>query len=292
MERRWLRIVSILAALVLIGSVLYLYSRGAGSDSSVYAESRQELSLSKPTFLPEAASTYLEQEAGITYYLNTTGPLNLNTAKNAMVNVENITSEYVIGSIGPQVYSSSDDYPHCFVHKDGWIVVYYLKPTAQNKAWLGKIIDWSDTNPVSDPITNNLLYDGLYYMANILGKGGELANAKYYHFQHPTATKLLFAIKETPAGQTKTFNAKIPSSCTIYERSWSCWRYPEQGGGSYTFMIDGNTIISSVGGRKYGGPEITAAILPTDDLFHVISISASTYTSYPAYVCLILLYSC
>ena len=141
----------------------------------------------------------------------------MNTAKNAMVNVENVTSDYVIGSLAPSGFSS-DDYPHCFVHKDGWIVVYYLKPTTANKAWLGKIIDWSDLNPISDPITSNLLYDGLYYIATQT-LGISITNAKYYHFQYPTATKLMFAIKRGPAGTTTTFNIKIPDTLTIYERS-------------------------------------------------------------------------
>jgi hypothetical protein len=290
MNGKEIKIGSLLVAIILVSSALFLYSRSLSSNTSVFAEGSQELSLTPPTFLSGAgtAATYLEQEAGIAIYINTTGPLNLDTAKNAMSNVENFTSEYVIGSIGSQVYSSSDDYPHCFVHKDGWIVVYYLKPTAQNRAWLGKIIDWSDTNPLSDPITNNLLYDGLFYIANILGKGDEVTNAKYYHFQYSTATKLLFAIKRAGQGQTATFNIKIPSDVTIYERSWSCYRL--QGGGTYTFKIDANTIISSVEGRSYGGPEITETILPADNLFHVVSISASTWSSNPAHVCLILLY--
>jgi hypothetical protein len=286
MNRKWMKIGSILATLILVSSALYIYSRSIDSKSDVFAENSQELSLTYPTFLTEAAATYLEQEAGISYYVNTTGPLNLNTAKNALVNIENITSDYVIGSIGSQVFSSSDDYPHCFVHKDGWIVVYYLKPTTQNKAWLGKIIDWSDLSQISYPITSNLLYDGLNYIATQT-LGISITNAKYYHFQYSTATRLLFAIKRAESGQTATFNIKIPDTLTIHERSWSCYstRYI-----SYTFKIDTNQI-SRAGGRNYGCTEITEVILGPN-IFHTVSISAdgSPYSGQFACACLILLY--
>jgi hypothetical protein len=292
---KWIKIGSILAMLVLATSALYFYSRNANLNSDVYAESSQEISLTKPAFLAGGeAATYLEQEAGMAYYVNTTGPLNLNTAKNAMWNVENVTSDYVIGSL-KWGSISSDDYPHCFIHKDGWIVVYYLKINLANPSttgWLGKIIDWSDRDPVSDPITSNLLYDGLYYIATQT-LGISITNAKYYHFQYPDATKLLFAIKHVAAiagggSQTATFNIEIPDTFTMHERSWSCYSTSHV---SYTFKIDDDTI-SSGSDRHYGGTEITEVILGPST-FHTISIStASTpYSDQHAYACLILLYS-
>jgi hypothetical protein len=287
MNKKWMRIGLSLLALLLVSSAWYLYSRSSDLKSGVYAESSQELSLTQPAFLGAEAATYLEQEAGISIYVNTTGPLNLNTAKSAMVNIENVTSDYVIGSLAPSGFSS-DDYPHCFVHIDGWVVVYYLRPTTQNKAWLGKIIDWRDTSPISDTITNNLLYDGLDHIAFNLNKQGDMVNAKYYHFQYPTATKLLFAIKHAAgSSQIETFNIKIPDTFTIQEYSWSCYSTSHV---SYTFKID-DTPISSGVGRHYGGPEITGVIL-IPNVFHTVSIStASTpYGDQHAYVCLILLY--
>jgi hypothetical protein len=288
MNRKWMKIGSILATLILVSSALYVYSRSIDSKSDVFAESSQELSMTRPTFLAEAAATYLEQEAGISMYVNTTGPLNLNTAKSAMINIENVTSDYVIGSLSPSGFSS-DDYPHCFVHKDGWIVVYYLKINLANPGttgWLGKMVDWSDRSQISYPITSNLLYDGLYHIATQT-LGISITNAKYYHFQYPTATKLLFAIKHAQNGQTATFNIKIPDTMTIHERSWSCYNGP---GGSYTFRIDTNTI-SSGSGRHYGGTEITEVILGPN-VFHTVSISASdSIYGNNAYVCLVLLYN-
>jgi|Deesub1362B_J571_1020462.scaffolds.fasta_scaffold00334_30 hypothetical protein len=290
MNKKWLRIGLTMAFLLLVGSTLYFYLRNSNLKSGVYAENLEEVALTQPYFLTQGAETYLEQEAGISIYINTSGPLNLNTAKSVMVSIENETSEYVIGSLAPLGFSS-DDYPHCFVHKEGWIIVYYLKINLANPettGWLGKIIDWSDTSQISFPITSNLLYDGLYYIATQTF-GISIANAKYYHFQYPEATKLLFAIKHVEGSNNEaTFNIQIPDTVTVYERSWSCYATSHV---ACTFEIDTTAIISDSLGRNYGGPEITEVILGPN-VFHTIKISTS-YTGYSyqyAYVCLILIY--
>jgi len=295
MNGKWIKIGSVLATLLLVSSALYLYSRNIDPKSGVYADNSQELSLTPPTFLATAAATYLEQEAGISIYVNTTGPLNLDTAKSVMINIENATSDYVVGSLNPwgssTEFSGSDDYPHCFVHKDGWIVVYYLtpKPGYADQGWLGKIVDWRVCDPISDPITDNLLYDGLRRIATQLGKQGDLPTAKYYHFQHPAATKLLFAVKKASSDTIATFNIYIPGTLTIYERSWSCYSNVWGTTLTHTFKIGDNQISRSYG-RRYGGLEITAGKLPSNT-YNVISISADSYYGNAAYVCLILLYS-
>jgi hypothetical protein len=274
--------------LVKIGSILIaalLYYENITLKTATIAGSNQELTLQRPA-LSTLVSTYLDQEAGMAIYVNTTGPLNLDTAKNAMVgDPENMTADYVIGSLKWGTISS-DDYPHCLVHKDGWIVVYYLKinlAIPSTTGWIGKIIDWSDVSQVSLPITNNLLYDGLYYIATqTLGKS--ITNAKYYHFQYPAATKLLFAIKHGANGVIANFTINIPDTVTIDERSWSCF----SSGADYSFKIDTNQI-STGGGRHYGGLEITEDIL-TLNVFHTISIYSYAYFGSDSYVCLMLLY--
>jgi hypothetical protein len=291
MNAKWVKTGLVLISLVLVISALYINSRGVDMKSEAHAESSQELSLTRPASLAEAAATYLEQEAGISIYVNTAGPLSLNTAKNVMVNVENETSDYVIGSLAPSGFSS-DDYPHCFVHKDGWIVVYYLKINLANPAttgWLGKIVDWSDVSQISYPITSNLLYDGLYHIAAVFGIS--MTGAKYYHFQYPAATELLFAIKHAEGEQIATFNVKVPDTITVHERSWSCYCTKDPSySDTYTFKID-TSQISQGYGRHYGGPEITEVILGLN-VFHTISISGYRYYSHQnvAYACLMLLY--
>jgi hypothetical protein len=284
MDKR-MKVGILLIAVLSVSSGLYLFSRNSDSRTNALADARQELSLGRPAFAQSMAfeTSFLYREAGIAVYFNTTGPLNLNTAKNALINVENATDEYVIGSL--QIGPSSDDYPHCFVHRDGWIVVYYLKVNHANEAtagWLGKMIDWSKYQ--SSKLQGTYLTEGLDYMATQYMISAPYK--QYYHFEYPSATKLLFVVKSTGVG-TSTFNIYVPGNLTVYERSWSCTCTDWHG---YIFQIDTNTISSSAY-RNYGGPQITEEILSAD-MFHVVKITANFYVGgQNAYVCLLLLYS-
>jgi hypothetical protein len=204
--------------------------------------------------------------------------------------VEQNTSNYVIGTLDARMQTGldSDDFPHCFVAAQGWIIVYYLKINTANPSttgWLGKIIDWSlYTN---NQLSGNYLSEGLTYIANQLSI--VVANSQYYHFQYPNATKLLLAIKHASNGATSTFNIEVPSSFTVKERSWSCYCNSYNG---YTFKIDSSVINStSYIGRNYGGPEIWTTIL-TPDVFHTVSITCKDdgWSSHYANACLLLIY--
>jgi hypothetical protein len=291
----------LLIATLIVGLTVYIYSENAGPKGIVSAEANQGLALTHPTFPADvtAATSFLNQEAGMAIWLNATayGPFSssqMTSVKSAMVYVENSTPTYVIGSLSDNGgIPNSDDYPHCFVYQSGWIVVYYLKVNTLNPGttgWIGKIIDWGQYT--NKKLNGNYLSEAMNYMATtILGIPSAFvtANEQYFHFQYPSATKLMIAIKGIEA-YTATFNINIPSNATIYEYSWSC----NGVGGGYTFKIDTTTISaissSSGAGRHYGGPEITSTIL-TQDVWHTISISSDGYSGDYAYVCLLLLYS-
>jgi hypothetical protein len=283
--------ISVLLIATLVGT-LGIYSIWANVDpkSTGLADDKQGFSLVRPAFAQSmaAATSFLDQEAGMAIYMNISGTINLDTAKNQMVyHLENVTSDYVIGSL--DIGLGSDEYPHCYVDKSGWFVVYYLKVNTQSAnnpattGWLGKIINWNSPN--NDQVMNNKLHKGLEKICQPFTS--DLSAAKYYHFQHPNATKLMIAIKNAPNnGQTVTFNIKVPGTLTIYERSWSCIS-----GRQGTFTIDGNIISPSGMGWRYGGPEITEAIL-YPDAFHTVTLSLynSVYGN-SGNVCLLILYS-
>jgi hypothetical protein len=284
----------LLIASLVVGLAFYVHSENTGSKNTPAAQTNQEFTLTPPALSPDAAavSTFLNQEAGMAIWLNATAyaPLNLNAAKSAMVIVENATSTYVIGSLSDNGgITSSDDYPHCYVDQSGWIVVYYLKVNTQNQGtagYIGKIIDWRQYS--NNKLNGNYLTEAMNYIALIVGIPSSFAtaNEQYYHFQYPTATELMFAIKSAGADATATFNINVPSSFTIYEYSWACYAPP---GWGYGFEIDSNTISSGAAGTPtpYGGPQITAQIL-TPDVWHTIYINGG---GEGASVCLILLYS-
>jgi len=100
---------------------------------------------------------------------------------------------------------------HCFVHKDGWIVIYYLKSEP-----VSKIIDWNYYS--GGQLTKTKLQVGLEKVA--LALGAAATNASYYNFQYPYADKWLIMIETQEGTGTDSFSLKIPSSFTIYERSW------------------------------------------------------------------------
>jgi hypothetical protein len=284
---RKLSVSILLIAALIVGLAVYIYSEHASLESSASAETNQELTLTRPTFSADvaASSSFLDQEAGMAIWLNATAyaPIDVNAARSALTNVEINTTDFVVGSIGSQVYGSSDLYPHCFIHTNGWIVVYYLNPTSQNKAWIGKIINWNDISHIDYPVTDNFLREGLDYIASKIPPNIPTTSANYYHFHYPEATKLMFAIKH---GNPSSFDIKIPTGTIVYEYSWSSWvaQYA-----SMTIKIDNATppAITAGWNTNYGGSEISSTNLPSD-IPHTIDISSSSNTPY---FCLILLYS-
>lgn len=302
-----LKISILLIATLIVGLAAYVCLENAGPKSIISVEATLDLNLTHPTFSPTVAATatFLSQEAGMSIWLNATAsaPLSLTAVKNVMQpsNIEVMTSDYIIGSIPlTAVGFSSDDYPHCFVDTNGWIVIYYLKVNIANPSttsgWVGKMFPmfkdtlhvWydKDTHQLSD----NLLHYSLVLVCQALSSAGptvDPSSAQYYHFQHPNAKTLEIAIKTAEgAGVTKTFNVKIPSNITIDERSWS---YYDVGGGTWGgwWNID-TTQIYSGSDRHYGS--ITEGVL-TSDIWHTVTLNAaSVYGTTYTTAAIILLY--
>lgn len=75
---------------------------------------------------PRAGTSFLEEEAGISAYTNVGEAINLGNAKTAFGTIEYETSDYIIGSVPLPDYAETEDV-HAYVHKDGWVVAYYLE---------------------------------------------------------------------------------------------------------------------------------------------------------------------
>ena len=84
------------------------------------------------------AKSFLEDEAGISAYMNAGQNIDLNLAKKAYRTIEEETEQYIIGSVKLTGYSETEDV-HAYVHKDGWIVTYYLKDEPSAKILKSKI---------------------------------------------------------------------------------------------------------------------------------------------------------
>lgn len=295
-----LKLAIILTSILVLIVPLAFYLGNSGSGNTALAEARQQLALTPPGMLENNPSiaVVLDQEAGMAIWLNATqwAPLSLEAAKNGMVNIEINTSDYVIGSISMQSLGfTSDDWPHCFVHKTGWIIVYYLKINNLNPGttgWVGKVfpmfkdshVNWYDRD--SHTLNDNLLHNALATISSQIPGIPGITGAQYYHFQYKSATTLEIAVKTAPSGEV-TFNINVPSTLIIDERSWS---YCSQASMGY-FKIDTTTIFSGIGSnyqyRAYGGPEITAPVL-SPDVWHKVTINANP--SYPVTACIVILY--
>lgn len=234
---------NVLVLLILLGVMLTcLYINNLSKDNSI-GDKGEEYLFVRPVFAQTASEpTFLEQEAGMSIYMKANETIDLSRAKAVFKYIEKETSEYIVGSMSLPDLPETDDV-HCFVHRDGWIVVYYLKDEP-----IGKIIDWNYYS--GGCLTKTKLQIGLENMAIALGLS--VSNAKYYHFQYPYADKWVIIIEvwEGDAG-ADSFRIKVPSSFTIYERSWV---HNNQYGTltSAQLIPDEFHIVTAQGGYSYG----------------------------------------
>lgn len=160
---------------------------------------------------PALSNSFLDDEAGIILYFDAGQTLDLNQGKNAFHTIEKETSDYIIGSLSIPNQPETEDV-HCFVHKNGWIVSYYLKNEP-----VSKIIDWNFY--ANGTLSKTKLYEGLEIMA--VEFGIPISGAKYFHYQYQNANKLMIIIETQGTCGTGSFNLIIPNEFTFNEISWS-----------------------------------------------------------------------
>lgn len=231
--------------------LLWLLQRGMELD-----DNRKSIGITfvKPAFAQEGGVSFLDREAGIAAYTDLSRKIDVTGLRTIFRNVEKETEAYIVGSVpvlGYEAYGRED--VHCFIHRDGWIVAYYLKsePTA-------KVINWQH-------LGNNKLKVVLTMACNTAGSG--LPYIKYYQFKYPDATGVMLITKR----QQNHFRIMIPDSFTIYERSWST----DADSGQY-IAIDGESVSdkkSSSG--EYGTHGFAAAMQLRLGEFHTIQPSSN-----------------
>lgn len=188
------------------------------------AKGPTSLALKAPPFVnvakaADAAGTnFLEDEAGISAYTNAGQAIDLNLVKTFFRGIERSTSDYIIGSVpAPGFVGVADTEeqvdPHVYVHRDGWIVAYYLKD-----APVTKMITWPKYNP--DKLTRNNLSDVIKQIFASFGIAS--ASISYYDFRNPDANSLMLITDfEAQDNTADTFTVQIPGNLTVFERSWS-----------------------------------------------------------------------
>jgi len=239
----------------------------------------------KPAFAQSADATFLQKEAGISLYTNLNQTIDLFTAKTAFKTVEKESSNYIIGSASLPNLAETDDV-HCFAHKDGWIVIYYLKGEPASK-----VIDWNYYT-VQGKMAKNKLTLGLEEVCNAIGVTANYT--QYFHFKYPLANKWVIVIESQTDSGTDSFKLMIPSELTVYEKSWSHWGY-DTGGyhGYYSSYYGSELIIDRNIIRRFDGTASYYGSLDVNELslgvFHTVSVSCYS-SSGRAYVAIMLIY--
>lgn len=189
--------------------------------------------LTKPAFAQEAETSFLEEEAGISAWISAGKSIDLTKVKKVFKTIEKDTSDYVIGSVALLGYSERLDV-HVFVHKNGWIVAYYMKndPAA-------KIFD-ANSYKSQEKIIGSNLENAMNTVCNEVSV--TLKDVKYYDFRFPNANRMMIITKKSDTSQTKSFQIKLPTNFVFYERSICTLSH----GNAYV-TLNGKEIIKASG---------------------------------------------
>ena len=262
-----LTVIIVIVGIVSLGAVwgIDVLRNNIGSEATIGTNDNGIFFLSRPVMA--AGSTFLDQEAGISAYTKLSAAIDLSVARTGFKAIEQETADYIVGSVALPDLPETEDV-HCFVHRDGWIVTYYLAAEPASK-----IIGWVYSLP-GNLVTK--LKVGIDEMCNTLATvAGDIS---YYHFHYPLANRLMVITDCAASEDPDSFNLKIPNDFTIYERSWS--HYVVSGCSVYSeisfFKLDGNQIdsISEPGGTHQG--TLTFGQLGPD-VFHIVTVDTNHF---------------
>lgn len=155
-----------------------------------------------------AAVAAIAEEAGIAAYFNAAAAINLDSVADQYATIEARTDAYIIGSVAVPQYNERHQV-HVYVHKDGWIMAYYLKsdPVAKMvdiKAYGGTTISTKFETILS-------LFAG--------EAGVPYVQPTFWDFQAPNANHMMIVAENYTGGDT--FTVKLPGTYTFYDRSWA-----------------------------------------------------------------------
>jgi len=220
-------VISIALVMVVSSAVVYGYNtadvaKGTGDDAGT-----------------REGTTIIEEEAGISLSINVSNEINLTKAKEVYRTTEYETENYTIGAVALPSYPETEDV-HVYVHKDGWIMGYYL-----NDEPVTKIINWFEyQRPHPKYITRTKLKDALVKMCDGVGVPLNGSYKKYYDFRSPNANKMMFVTGAQRRGYewSSAFKIKLSGDLLVCERSWS--HFAANSSNSSSLSIDEHTINS------------------------------------------------
>ncbi len=215
-----------------------------------------------PESAPPEIGEYLGNEAGISAYVQTSGPIDLNLVRSIFKVIETETSDYIIGSVDLANYPEHFD-THVYVHSDGWVLAYYM-----NDVPASKMIDTR-----AQTIASTNLESIVSAVTGAAGFG--TSNLAYYDFRYPNATNILLVAEDAQDGSA--FTIELPTDYAYYERSWAGYDTL----GSVEFWIDGDQAPRQYWHNGYHiayGEVPAASLLPGSP--HVVAVNSDRASDY------------
>jgi hypothetical protein len=232
-----LKILVISIALVIVASSVAMYSAtdmekgidGNGGNSVISLEVPSFFSIASAggggggAVSTQEGTAFLEDEAGVSAYVNTSQSIDLNKAELCYRNIEYNCSDYIIGSVELPDLPEDEDV-HVYVSADGWIVAYYLKDEPA-----GKIMQWIGYN--GSEINTTKLEDAISKMCTCVEIPYQQikSDTNYYDFKYPDANRLMIIVDRMDVYGTDKFEFKIPGEYEVYNASWSHYAYDSYG---------------------------------------------------------------
>jgi hypothetical protein len=248
--------------------------------------------LCRPAFLAQEVTTlagYFDSTAGIAAYYNAKTPINLTRARALFTALEQETDQYLIGSIRVPDYPSKYDI-HVFLHRDGWVMAYYL-----NKDPAAMMIDWIYFHTSNQAQLRTKHEAILQYVAGQLRLPYEAPT--FYDFRNPGATHLMIILKWTSGrGAGDQFQVQLPSlPYAFYDQGWGLGGYVGRYECNFRYSLGDRGIasfwVSCNNCWGFAEGAFSASDLPPN-VYRTISISAAGGSCYDAYTygVLILIY--
>jgi hypothetical protein len=196
----------------------------------------------------------IDEEAGISAYFKAPDAITLSQVRSVFRVIETETADYILGSVAVSNYLENYDV-HVYVHKNGWILAYYLRSDP-----IAKIID-----ALAQTLNTTKLKT---VVATVAGAAGaSFGDVTYYDFRYPSATHMLLVAEDSVAGND--FTIKLPSSYGYFERGWATLASCCDG----SFNINGVPMAYTGADGSYRmhyGPIAASQMLP--DVTHKITI--------------------
>ncbi len=258
------RVVLIGVVAACVGLGVHLESPDSGSPETDRAGTH--LTLAVPAFAQGAATNeFPHNEVGICAYVKLDQEIDIERAAAAFVAIEAQEEDYVIGTVSLPSHSESM-WPHLYVSSSGWIMAYYprTEPTSRMIQWIGY---------QQGDIGTTTLRDALVQASQQIGVNMTTVSSSmaYYHFQYPTATKLLIAVDTT--GGSDSFTYTIPAELNLLEASWSHYVHRLASYQGSSMSIDSERHCSFGGGTSQMSCDTIEIQYTSPGVAHTVSLS-------------------